>query len=110
MTAGYIASTETDRRLERRHMLQSYITRLNGFLMALNRVSKWEVLCVLCLMEMSHLVEVARLMEVPCLRLWKYHVSWKCHAWKNYFHEGVQLVTHKIRCDATRGHVCKNKA
>ena len=60
-------------------MLQISIVRLDGSLMAINRTSEWEVLRALCLMEMT------RLVEVPCLR--KYHVLWKSKAWKKYFHE-----------------------
>jgi len=37
-------------------MLQSFIARLNGSLMALNRTSAWEVLHVFYLTEMSHFV------------------------------------------------------
>ena len=58
-------------------MLQSYITRLDGNLMALNRTSAWKVLRAFCLMKMSHLVEVTCLVEMLCVK--KYHVSWKCH-------------------------------
>ena len=53
-------------------MLQTSIATLDGSLMAINRTSSWEVLCTFCLMKMSHLMEVPR---VLC----------KCHARKKYF-------------------------
>ena len=53
--------------------------------MVLNRTSAWEMLRVICLMEMSHLVEML------CLR--KYKAS-SMHG-KKYFHEGIQQVIHE---------------
>ena len=72
---------------------------LDKSLMEINRASAWEELCAVCLMEMSCLVELTHIVEVPCLT--KYHVSWKCHAWKKYFHKGFQQVTNEIWHGAT---------
>ena len=58
-------------------------------------------------MEMFRLVEVTRLMEVPCLK--KYPVSGNATLGKKYFHQGIQQVTCEKQHGATHVHSCKNE-
>ena len=69
VTASY-ATSKLMEGCSRSHELQSYIPRLvyaHESLMALNRKLAWEMLRAFCLLEMSCLVEVTRLMNLKIL-------------------------------------------
>ena len=74
------------------------MAKLDESLMAINRISAWKVHHAFCLMDMSHLVKLTCLMEVPCLKKYDYTTSYgKATYGKKYFHKGIQQITVQVK-------------